>query len=67
MPLPDEDTGVMDGLGKTSLEDLGLQAALQEVLDLQTEHIIKLHLLLIQHSDTDQTTKEGIAWLKNSS
>ncbi|KAI8420524.1 hypothetical protein MSG28_008997, partial [Choristoneura fumiferana] len=28
----------MDGLGETSLEHLGLETALQEVLDLQTEH-----------------------------
>lgn len=62
MSLPDENAGMMDRLGKTSLKDLGLQTALQEVLDFQTEHVIKLHLFLIQHSDTNQTTKERIAW-----
>lgn len=53
---------MMDRLGKTSLEDLGLQTALQEVLNLQTEHVIELHLLLVQHSDADQTTEERVAW-----
>lgn len=53
MPLSDEDTCVMNGLGETSLEHLGLQTALQEVLDLQTEHVIELHLFLIQHADPD--------------
>ncbi|KAI8420525.1 hypothetical protein MSG28_008997 [Choristoneura fumiferana] len=48
----------MDGLGETSLEHLGLETALQEVLDLQTEHVIELHLFLIQHSDADQPTEE---------
>lgn len=65
MPLSDKDAGMMDGLGETSLEDLGLQTALQEVLNLQTENIIELHLLLIQHSNTDQTSEERIAWRRD--
>lgn len=32
--LADEDAGVVDRLGETGLEDLGLQPALEEVLDL---------------------------------
>lgn len=62
MPLSDENTGMMDGLGETSLEDLGLQTTLQEVLNLKTEHVIKLHLFLIQHSDPDETTQECVTW-----
>lgn len=62
MPLSDEDTCVMDRLGETSLEHLGLQTALQEVLDLQTEHVIELHLFLIQHADPDKTTQKRVTW-----
>lgn len=57
MSLPDKNAGVMDGLSETSLEDLCLQTTFQEVLDFQTKHVIKLHLLLVQHSNTDQTTE----------
>ena len=32
--LADQNTSVVDGLGKTKLEHLGLEAALQKVLDL---------------------------------
>jgi hypothetical protein len=35
MALAQQDTGVVDGLGQTKLEDLGLEAALQEVLNLE--------------------------------
>jgi hypothetical protein len=34
VPLTDEDTGVVDRLGEAELVDLGLKAALHEVLDL---------------------------------
>ena len=60
MPLPDEDAGVVDALGEPQLEDLCLEATLHEVLDTQTEHVIQLHLGLIQHADTDQTTQECV-------
>merc|ERR1719499_447421 len=58
--LSDEDSGVVDGLGQTQLEDLGLQTTLQKVLNLQTENIIQLHLALVQHSDPHQTSEESI-------
>merc|ERR1711992_70444 len=44
--LPDEDTGVVDGLGQPQLEHLGLETALQEVLNLEAEHVVELHLAL---------------------
>lgn len=64
MSLSDEDAGMMDGLGETSLEHLGLEAALQEVLNLEAQHVIKLHLLLVQHSDPHETTEKCITWKK---
>jgi hypothetical protein len=59
--LTDEDTGVVDGLGKTELVDASLQATLQEVLDLQGKDVIELHAALVEDTDTDQTANERIA------
>ena len=61
MTLADEDTGVVDGLGKAELVDASLEAALQEVLDLQGQDVIELHAALVKDTDTDQTTNERIA------
>lgn len=60
--LTDEDTGVVDRLGETELVDAGLQAALQEVLDLEGKDVIELHAGLVEHTDTHQTANEGIAF-----
>lgn len=61
MSLLDENTGMVDGLGQTQLEHLGLQAALQEVLWLETQHVIKLHAALLQHAGPHQATQQSIA------
>lgn len=47
MSLADEDSGVVYGLGEAQFEDLRLQPALEEVLDLQTQHVIQLHSGLV--------------------
>ena len=59
--LADEDASVMDGLGQADVEHLSLQTSVQEVLDLEAEHVIELHLGLVQHADAHQTTQERIA------
>jgi len=59
--LTDQDTGVVDGLGKAELVDASLQATLQEVLDLQGKDVIELHAALVEDTDTDQTANERIA------
>lgn len=59
--LLDEHTGVVDGLGQTQLEHLSLQPALQEVLGLQTQHVIELHAPLLQHASPHQTTQQSVA------
>ena len=61
MSLLDEDTGVVDGLGKTELVDTGLETTLQKVLDLQGQDVIELHAGLVKDTDTDQTANESIA------
>jgi len=45
--LLDQDTGVVDRLGKTELEDLGLEAALEEILGLEVEHVIELFFCFV--------------------
>lgn len=60
MTLLDQDTGVVDGLGKAKLVHAGLETALQEVLDLQGQDVIELHARLIEHTDTDQTANQGV-------
>lgn len=64
--LTDQDTGVVDGLGKTELEDLGLETTLQEVLNLQGQDVIELHLVLLQYTNADQTTNQGVTLEKTA-
>lgn len=60
--LADEDTSMVDTLGKSKLEDLRLQSPLQEVLNLQTQDVIELHLTLIKHTNPHQTPEQSITW-----
>jgi nucleoside-triphosphatase THEP1 len=41
--LADQNASVVDALGQTELEDTRLQAALEEVLDLERKHVVELH------------------------
>lgn len=59
--LADEDTGVVDRLGEAELEDLGLEAALEEVLGLEGEHVVETHARVVEHTDADETTDERVA------
>jgi hypothetical protein len=43
------------------LENLGLQPSLQEILSLEGQDVIETHTLVVQHTDTDQTTDEGVS------
>ncbi|KAF8363380.1 hypothetical protein PRIPAC_90303, partial [Pristionchus pacificus] len=38
------------------------KAALKEVLDAETEHVIELHAVLGEHSNTNETTEKGISF-----
>jgi hypothetical protein len=57
----DEHAGVVDRLGEAHLEDLGLEAALQEVLDLEAEHEVKLHLVLVEDTEAHKAPEQCIA------
>ena len=58
--LADHDAGHVDGLGKTHLVDLGLQAALEQLLGGQLEHEVELALFLAEESVADQAADEGL-------
>lgn len=60
--LSDQYASVMDWFSQTKLEHLSLQSSFQEIFNFQTQHVIKLHSVLIQYSNTDQTTQESITW-----
>jgi hypothetical protein len=60
--LLNEDTGVVNTLGEAELVDTGLQAALQEIFDLEGKHVIELHARFIEHTDTDETANKGVAF-----
>lgn len=64
MTLLDQDTGVVDGLGQSKLVDTGLETTLQEILNLQSQHVIELHAGLVEHTDTDQTTDQSVSFEK---
>ena len=58
--LADTNTGIVDGLGKMALEHLGLEATLEEILNLETKDVIELHVLLVKDTGAHKTTEKGI-------
>jgi hypothetical protein len=58
--LTNQRAGVVDGLGQAALEDLGLQPALEEILDLEGEHVIEAHAGLVEHPDAHEPADEGV-------
>jgi hypothetical protein len=60
--LLDQDTGVVDRLGKAKLVDAGLETALKEILDVEGQDVIELHAGLIEHTDADQTANQGVTF-----
>lgn len=62
--LTDEDTGVVDRLGESRLEDLSLEAALEEILNLESEDVIETHAGLVENTDSYKTTDQGVTLLQ---
>ena len=54
--LPDEDTGVVNRFCETRFEDLSLEAALHEILNLESEYVIETHAAFIEYAYSDQTS-----------
>lgn len=53
---------MVDRLSKTELVDTGLETALQEVLNLEGQHVIELHAGFVEDTDTDKTANEGVTF-----
>jgi len=60
--LADENAGVVDRFGETELVDQCLEAAFQEILYLEGQHVIQLHSRLVENADANQAADEGIAF-----
>lgn len=60
VPLPDQNTSMVDTLSKPTLKHLSLKSSLQEILNLQSQHIIETHTTLIEHTDTDQSADKSV-------
>jgi hypothetical protein len=58
--LPDQNSGMMNTFRQAALEDLSLQSPLQEILNLQRQHVIQPHPRFIQHTDSHEPTDECI-------
>merc|ERR1712099_29041 len=58
--LANKNARMMNGLGQSKLEDLGLQTSFQEILDFEAQNVIQLHSVFVKDSNTDQTTQECV-------
>ena len=61
MALPDQDTGMVNGFRQAALENLSLQTTLQEVFNLQRQHVIQTHTRLVKHTNSNETTNKGVS------
>ena len=59
--LTDEHTGVVDRLGELHLVDDGLESSLEEVLSLESKHVIELELVLRENTEKVEATEERTA------
>ena len=60
MSLTDHNASVVDGLGKTALENLSLKASLEHLLGSHGQSIIELSLVLVQETKSDQLSEKGL-------
>ena len=57
--LADEDAGVVDGLGEALLVDLGLEAALEELLGGEQQDAVQVELVVGQQTVAGHAAEEG--------
>ena len=62
MTLTDQHTGVVDGLGESTLEDESLEATLHEVLNGERQDVIQTLLVLLEDSVADHAAHEGLTF-----
>lgn len=63
--LRDEHSGVVDGLGQTELEDLGLQSSLEEILGGKSQNVIELHSVLGKNTESNQSSDQSVTLEKS--
>ena len=51
---------MVDRLGESRLEDLSLEATLEEILNLESEDVIETHAGLVENTDSYKTTDQGV-------
>lgn len=64
--LADENTGMMDALCQSKLEDEGLETTLQHILWCQSQHIIQFVLVLGQESVLEHSSQQGLSLEKTT-
>ena len=62
--LADEDTSVMDAVGKLSLHHEGLESAFHELAHGQTEDVIELTFRVLEETKTDHAADKSLAYSK---
>ena len=62
MALTDEDTSVVDRFCETEFVYAGLETTFQEILNLESKHVIKPDAGLVEDTDTDKTTNKSISF-----
>lgn len=60
--LSDEDTGVVNGVGKLSLGNDGLESSLHHLVEGKTEDVIELSLVLLQETESNHSSDKGITY-----
>src|SRR4051812_43026317 len=60
MPLSDENSRVVNALGQAAPEDLSLEPSLQEILDLQCQHVVETHPLFVQYANAHESANQGV-------
>jgi hypothetical protein len=58
--LSDEDTGLMDGGSELSLDDEGLESALEELSDGETEDVIELALRVLEEAEANHASNKSV-------
>jgi hypothetical protein len=53
---------MVNALCQSALKHLSLQTSLQEIFDLESQDVVETHTRLVKHTDTDETTDEGVSF-----
>lgn len=60
--LENQHPSMVNRLGQTKFEHLSLKTPFKEIFNSKTQNVIQLHSAFVQHSDTDETTKQSISF-----